>query len=173
MTETRAQEHKFRGFIGQAVSPHLSSVSNLRTGAVVSTDEEDTTLSFDMQVGVYAEVSVRLRRNQYRKYRDFSIRSKTRYSGTVIDGEKVKCEIDKIRDGLGGCYFYGWLDEQQSQIIDYLVIDIERLRQHIDDERCYCERRNPDGFTAARYYSVDFLNACGALIFDAQGRCAA
>jgi hypothetical protein len=173
MTDIRAQEHKFRAFIGQAVSPHLSSISNLKTGAVVSTEEEDTTLSFDMRVGVYAEVSVRLRRNQYHSYRDFSIRSKTRFSGKVIDGETVKCEIDKIRGGLGGCYFYGWLDNAQSQIIDYVIVDIERLRGYIDDERYYSERKNPDGWTAARYYQVPFLDACGALIFDAQGRCAA
>ena len=70
MGDIRAQEHEFRQFIGQAVSPHLSRIRNLKTGAVVSTDEEDTTLSFDMRVGVYAEVSVRLRRNQYHKYRD-------------------------------------------------------------------------------------------------------
>lgn len=172
MTDIRAQEHKFRSYIGQSVAPHLSSISNLKTGAVVSTDEEDTTLSFDMRVGVYAEVSVRLRRNQYHSYRDFSIRSKTRYSGTVRNGETVKCEIDKIRDGLGGCYFYGWLDKRETQIIDYVIVDIEQLRGYIDNERYYSERKNPDG-TAARYYQVPFLSACGALVFDAQGRCAA
>lgn len=173
MSDFRAQEHEFRQFIGQAVSPHLSRIKKIKTGAVVSTEEEDTALSFDMRVGVYVEVSVRLRRNQYHKYRDFSLRSKTKHSGKVLGGEIVKCEIDKIRDGLGGCYFYGWLCPDQKQIIDYLIVDIERLRPFVDEPDFFKERKNPDQETAARYYSVSSLTKCGALVFDPTGKCAA
>ncbi len=167
MNEIREGENKFKDFVANAVAPHLFRLSNLNHGVVLSNTEEDTRLSFDMKVGRYAHVSVRIRNNQYLYYRDFSIRSRTRYSGQVVNNETVKCEIDKLRDGLGCCYFYGWLDEKGEDIIDYIIVDIDPFRNHLDEHTA--EKPNGDG-TWARYYPISLLKRCGALIFDADRR---
>lgn len=165
MTESlRQQENKFKPFIASAVERHLHSFSNLQRGAVLSTTEEDTRLSFDMRVGLWIPVSVRLRTAKYWRYRDFSIRCKTRFSGQVINGEMVKCEIDKLRDGLGNCYFTGWLTEDQERIANYLIVDVNRLRPHLDSVQ-FQERDNWDG-TAGRYYPLDVLQRIGALVYQ-------
>lgn len=160
----RHQENKFKPFIASAVERHLHCFSNLQRGAVLSTTEEDTRLSFDMRVGLWVPVSVRLRTAKYFRYRDFSIRSKTRYSGQIINGELVKCELDKLRAGLGNCYFTGWLTDDQEHVANYLIVDVNRLRPHLDSGE-FQEKSNGDG-TAGRYYPLDFLQRVGALIFQ-------
>lgn len=159
----RDQEHQFRNFVEKAVRPHMHNFSKLRSGAVVSTTEEDTRLSFDMRVGLWVPVSVRLRKNRYLRYRDFSIRSKTRYSGQVINGELVKCELDKLKEGYGNCYFYGWLTPCELSIAHYMLIDINRLRHRLD---CGTDKPNPDGVTWGRYYDLDLVRDAGALVFQ-------
>lgn len=160
----RKQEDQFRPFIAAAVERHLHFFSGLKRGAVLSDSEEDTRLSFDMRVGLWVPVSVRLRTAYYWRFRDFSIRSKTRHSGTVINGERVKCELDKLRDGFGNCYFTGWLDEKQANITNYLIVDINRLRPHLDAVE-FKEHSNNDG-TAGRYYPIDALQRVGALVYQ-------
>lgn len=162
MEDFRKQEDQFRPFIASVVERHMHHFSKLQRGAVLSTGEEDTRMSFDMRVGLWIPVSVRLRTAYYWRYRDFSIRSKTRFSGQVINGEIVKCELDKLRDGLGNCYFFGWLSDDQSRISNYLLVDINRLRPYLDTAD-YSEKSNGDG-TAGRYYPLDALQRVGALV---------
>lgn len=166
----RDQEHQFRDFVEKAVRPHMHNFSKLRSGAVVSTTEEDTRLSFDMRVGLWVPVSVRLRSNYYLKYRDFSIRSKTRYSGKVINGELVKCELDKLKEGYGNCYFYGWLTEDGQSIEQYILVDMNRFRHRLNYGK---DRPNPDGFTWGRYYDLDSVRTAGALVFQSWMEAAA
>lgn len=171
MSDIRALEKQFKDFIEQAVSPHLFALSNLSSGAVLSTQEEDTSEGFDMRVGQYTTVSVRLRSNEFLRYRDFSLRSKTRFSGIRrSDGEIVKCELDRIREGCGNCYFYGWMDREKKNIVDYIIVDIDPFRPFLDSHQS--EKPNGDG-TSGRYYPLSLLRRCGALVFDAKGRCAA
>lgn len=160
----RKQEDEFRPFIAEAVERHLHSFGGLKRGAVLSTSDEDTRLSFDMRVGLWVPVSVRLRTAYYWRFRDFSIRCKTRHSGSYINGELVKCELDKLRDGAGNCYFTGWLDDGQKCIANYLIVDVNRLRPHLDAIE-FDERPNKDG-TAGRYYPLDALRHVGALVYQ-------
>lgn len=160
----REQEHEFRDFVEKAVRPHMHNFSRLKSGAVVSTTEEDTRLSFDMRVGLWVPVSVRLRTAYYfERYRDFSIRSKTRYSGQVINGELVKCELDKLIDGHGNCYFYGWLSRRGDEIEHYMLVDINRFRPYLEYG---VDRPNADGSTWGRYFAIDAIRNAGALVFQ-------
>jgi len=64
-------------------------------------------------------IGVRLRRNKYLKhyYNEFTIRW-TRPSG-------VETEIDKIRDGLVDYFMYGFVNKEQSKIIQYFIADLK------------------------------------------------
>jgi len=165
VNDVRSQEHEFREFIGKAVLPHLHYFSHLKTGAVVSTTEEDTRLSFDMRVGMWLPVSVRIRSSHYfEKYRgDFSIRSKTAYSGQIVGGSVVACELDKLKAGHGNCYFYGWLSPDKTEIENYMLIDMSRFRPHLDRG---VDRPNTDGKTWGRYFNIDLVRNAGALVYQ-------
>lgn len=160
----REKEHKFVRFVERAVSPFLHCFSNQNTGAVVSDDVEDTRLSFDMRVGLWVPVSVRLRSAYYFKKwpGDFSIRSKTKYSGQIINWERVLCEMDKLLAGMGNCYFYGWLSGCGEQIENYMIVDVNRFRRHLHTGQ---ERNNGDG-TAGTYYNIEQLRMTGSLVFQ-------
>lgn len=173
MTCFRAQENQFKDFICSAVLPHVHRFEGRRAGVVQSTTDEDTRLSFDLRVGMWVPVSVRIRKNYALQFRDVSIRSRTEYSGQVINGELVKCEIDKLLEGNGCCYFYGWLTPDMREIADYIIVDVDALRPYLDDWRCFNEKPNPDGRTWARYYSLDLLRAVGALVYDHKEAAAA
>jgi hypothetical protein len=68
-------------------------------------------------------VAARLRRyDAWLKYpQDFTIRW-SRPSG-------VPTEIDKIRQGFGNYLFYGFVNEQENKIIQYLIGDLDTFRQ--------------------------------------------
>lgn len=171
MKECRAQESQFKDFICDAVAPHVRSFSKPMRGVVQSSHEEDTRFSFDLRVGVWLPVSVRLRKNQFLRYRDFSIRSRTRFSGKQVAGEVVTCELDKLKSGMGNCYFYGWLNPAQTRIVDYILVDMNAFRPWLDTG--YDERPNRGDGTWARYYSIKRIRDAGALVFDANGIAAA
>lgn len=166
MSDYRAQERQFKDFICAAVMPHVHLFDGRRAGVVQSDAEEDTRFSFDLRVGLWVPVSVRLRRNKFLRYRDISIRSRTEFSGKTINGDLVKCELQKLIDGHGCCYFYGWLTPDEQGIADYMIVDIDALRPYLDDWRCFDEKPNPDGKTWARYYDTNLLRAVGAMVYD-------
>jgi len=107
---------------------------------------------------------------------DFSIRSKTLFSGTVINGEMVKCELDKLKDGHGNCYFYGFLTQAQNEIAEYMIVDMNRFRRHLDDGVDIpnkCPRTGePDG-TAGRYFKFKQVVESGALVYSTWDEVAA
>lgn len=170
----REQEHQFRKPIAAAVWPHMWHFSRLERGAVVSTTDQDTKLSFDMRVGMWLPVSVRLRKYKYfeRYGGDFSIRSKTKCSGTIVNGELVMCEIDKLKAGLGNCYFYGWLTPRGDEIAEYMIVDMNRFRSHLDegeDRPNRCWKTGVEDGTAGRYYKFWQVVGAGALVFNTWG----
>jgi hypothetical protein len=164
MPADRKQEVQFKDDITDAVKRHIHCFSRLCDGVQLSTDEEDTRFSFDLRVGFWLPVSVRLRTAEYFKFRDFSVRCKTRYSGQTINGITVQCELDKLRAGYGNCYFTGWLSRDQARISHYILVDINALRPHLD-AISYSEKANGDG-TAGRYYKLDALQDIGALVYQ-------
>lgn len=86
-----------------------------------ATKQEDCEMGFDM---VYKprdiEIAMRIRKHQYIKFSDFTIRACTRFGG--------KTEIDKIREGCGDYYFYAWETPSGKSIQQYMIIDLAKVR---------------------------------------------
>lgn len=62
------------------------------------------------------DVSVRMRKNKYKKHDDMTIRS-TRATGS-------KTELEKLLNGEGDYYFYCWLNEDETEIEKYWIVRI-------------------------------------------------
>lgn len=154
MNDIRAGEHQFKGYVEQCIVPHLHSFSRLKRGVRISTKEEDTKLSYDMTVGLYVPVSVRLRENQYLRYHDFTIRSRAKNGG--------KTEVNKLMEGLGLAYFYAWLTPGKNDIEEYIIVDIDRFRGELGNPD-RADVPNGDG-TKFNAYSIDRLRSAGALV---------
>lgn len=67
------------------------------------------------------DIAVRVRdpEKKGRRFRDLTIRTKTKWNR--------KTEIDKIKEGYGDIYLYCWKDKNYK-IKDYMIIDIHKLR---------------------------------------------
>jgi hypothetical protein len=100
------------------------------------------------------EISVRIRKNYYLKFKDFTIRAKSQNNGTT--------EIHKLKNGLGKIYFYAWLNDSGTKLADWIIVNIEKIRNKLD-EGIY--RKNIDE-TAFLFYSIDFLKKNNALIME-------
>lgn len=117
-----------------------------------SSDFEDTNLSYDMVYSGKIEISVRIRNNNYLRFKDFTIRSKSKNNGYT--------EIDKLKNGLGNIYFYGWLNYESNLIQEWLIVDINKIRDYLDDGKLF---KNTDN-TEFMAYSINFLQSHGAII---------
>lgn len=122
----------------------------------LSTDFEDQNYSYDLIYNGRIEISVRIRKNKYLKYKDFTVRSKSKYG--------YETEIDKLKKGFGNIYFYGWLDAFETNICEYLIIDINKIRDKLDNG---IFRINYDG-TGFNFYTLLFLEENDAIIKQAK-----
>ena len=122
----------------------------------MSTDFEDQNYSFDLVYNGKIEISVRIRKHEYLKYKDFTIRSQSKCG--------YETEIDKLKKGFGNIYFYGWLDPHEVNICEYLIVDINKIRDKLDDGGF---RTNKDG-TAFKFYTNFFLDENDAIIKEGK-----
>ncbi len=85
----------------------------------VATFQQDVKQATDMVMSVTGQkaVAVRLRRAAY-PYRDLTLRAE-RSSGATT-------ELDKIKQGYGDCYLYGWTHD--LSISEWMLIDLHQLR---------------------------------------------
>jgi hypothetical protein len=150
--EIRQYEDKFRENIYHILRENVRFGDFAEWGIDPSTDYEDSFLSFDMVYHGKVMVSVRIRKNQYLRYKDFTIRSRSKNGMT--------CEIDKLRSGLGKIYFYGWMTEDEQGLASWAVVDIDKMRPYLDHGR---ERTNPDG-TKFMAYNFEGIKKVGALV---------
>lgn len=84
--------------------------------------EDDMKKGFDF-VFTMGEFTVPVRvRTPSCKFRDFTVRSQSRYAG--------KTEIHKLREGFGDVYFYGWTkwDGGHEVINQWWLINLKQLR---------------------------------------------
>lgn len=150
--EIRQQECKFKSKIFAILRSNQIMISYINWQIDLSSDFEDTALSYDMKFMGEVKLSVRIRKNEYLKYRDVTIRCKSK--------KGYECEIDKLKKGLGQIYFYAWLNEDSSDFADWVVFDINKIRHKLN-EGIY--RENFDG-TAFNFYSLSWLKANNAII---------
>lgn len=154
----RSQEHKFKNYIGNVIYNNIKKLPKTLFQINQSNDVEDNTLSFDLIFNLNVQISVRLRKNKYIKYKDITIRSRSKKGYTT--------EIDKIYSGCSesGCsqiYFYGWLSEDENEIIQWILLDINKFRKKVYDYGV--ERKNDDG-TEFKAFSFKFLLENNAII---------
>lgn len=68
------------------------------------------------------------------KYRDFTVRYRTKYGN--------KTEIDKLREGYCDWYVYGWADK--TSIVEWIIIDLDRVREFGILDKKWKTRTNED-----------------------------
>lgn len=94
----------------------------------VSSEAKDTQEATDMIIKIEGgDVALRVREPSC-KFRDFTIRSRSRYG--------KKTEIHKLKEGFGDWYLYGWGDGF-SLVNEYVLIDLDKVRDFglLDVER--------------------------------------
>ena len=142
---------------------HLDEVIDiLRANAHKLMDIRRSSLLDDMKNGSDIEIpatsgsiGVRMRRDT--DFRDLTIRSR-RSSGATT-------EMEKIRSGCTRWYLYVWFEG--DEIVEWWLIDIDELRDHLDDmiKRGEApETVNHDGRTAFRSISRRSIEERGAMM---------
>lgn len=92
--------------------------------------KEATDMVLKMNSG---DIAVRVRRNDFNDpFNDVTIRTKSK--------SDQKTEIDKIQDGYGKWYFYGW-----NKVKDWLIYDIDKLRELLNNNKDFDKIKNNDG----------------------------
>jgi hypothetical protein len=151
MNDYRIYEKRFLKFITNTLYYFIKDIPRHYFVSKLSSTQEDMKMGFDINFG-NIEVAVRLRTSKYMFFNDVSIR---------CYNNGFRTEIDKLIDGLGGLYFYGWLNEEETIIMKFVIYDIDPIRQKLltNGKQNY----NRDG-TCGRYYSLDFLKENGCII---------
>lgn len=157
--EIRQFEYKFKDQIKRILSSNAILRHYIKDDIELSSDYEDCNYSYDMKynVNISLMVSVRIRKNKYLMYRDFTIRSRS------LQG--YPCEIDKLLkqtdDFDNRVYFYAWMDKLETIMEDWIIVDINKIRYKLKEEGK--ERENTDG-TKFKAYSIHFLNQNNAIM---------
>lgn len=156
--DVRFLEKKFMNEVVESIKTSWSSLFDVFVISP-STEEEDTKLSFDVIIcGV--PVSVRIREYKYIHFRESN---GSRTGLTIRSGSKSgrTTEITKLINGAGKLYFYAWMNEEKINIIGWLLIDIDKIRDKLD--RFGKEHKNGDG-TYFKSYGIKFLEDNKAII---------
>jgi hypothetical protein len=150
MDNVRFLENKFKKEIEQHISkalPNLTKYFKFRP----STNEEDSNLSFDLVFNLDFTISVRIRKNKYLKYKDLTIRSKSKNNG--------KTEIDKIMEGKAQVYFYAYMNECEDKLIKVFMADVEAIRK-LTFVKDYKHKKNNDNteFFTYNFKDIEWMN---------------
>ena len=134
MNDIRFLENKFFKEIKKHILLALPKIQYINFR--LSTDEEDTKLSFDMVCNIDILISIRIRKNKFKVYNDLTIRSKSKNNG--------KTEIDKIMDNKSQIYFYAYMNEKENSLEKIRIVDVETIKKLTIKEK-YQKRKNNDG----------------------------
>lgn len=89
---------------------------------IPTTITQDTKQATDLVIEVKGgQIGTRIRRYYTENYRDWTIRTGV-YS-------KRDTEIDKLRRGWCDWYFYAWLNEENTEISSYILVDLNEVRK--------------------------------------------
>lgn len=134
MNDIRFLENKFFKEIKKHILLALPKIQYINFR--LSTDEEDTKLSFDMVCNINILISIRIRKNKFKVYNDLTIRSRSKNNG--------KTEIDKIMDNKSQIYFYAYMNEEENLLEKIRIVDVETIKKLTIKEK-YQKRKNNDG----------------------------
>jgi hypothetical protein len=126
-----------------------------------ATAEEDSFGGFDFvfEMGSFT-VPVRIRRPDC-KFRDFTIRSRSRGGG--------KTELQKIREGAGDVYFYAWTEDflGVEMLSEFMLVDLDAIRKAgLLASQSIATRREISNGDGTKFISISIIeiNAASALI---------
>lgn len=134
MNDIRFLENKFFKEIKKHILLALPKIQYINFR--LSTDEEDTKLSFDMVCNIDILISIRIRKNKFKVYNDLTIRSKSKNNG--------KTEINKIMDNKSQIYFYAYMNEEENLLEKIRIVDVATIKKLTIKEK-YQKRKNNDG----------------------------
>jgi hypothetical protein len=154
MVNVRFLENKFASEIQKHIKKSLPNLYNSFMEFRPATEYEDGNLSFDLVFNLNFTVSVRIRKFNYIKYLDLTIRSKTKNNGYT--------EIDKIKDGLSQIYFYAYMDLQETELIKIRIINVDAIRKLIKDNK-FEKRKNNDTTEFLTFKFKDIHTENGAI----------
>jgi len=121
----------------------------------LSTEEEDTKLSFDLQFNMNLQISVRIRKNQYRSRQDLTIRYKSKGGNET--------EIDKINNYKAQIYFYAYLDELENTFDEVHIVDVQSIRTLYEKGIFAGPYKNHDGTELIGFKFKDIIKEKGEI----------
>ncbi len=125
----------------------LNSKSYVFTKFVEATPKQDMEEGFDSIFSFPdVKIPIRIRDYKYLNYRDITIRSRSYYG--------MRTEIDKLREGFGDYYFYGWETKESNGIYCYAIFSIKNFVESGLIDEPDSQRQNYDG-TEFYCYSLD------------------
>jgi hypothetical protein len=136
MDDVRFLENKFYEEIKIHIKRALPNVCNSFTPFRLSTNHEDTNMSFDMVFNLNFTISVRIRKEKYIRYNDLTIRSKSKGNN--------KTEIDKIKEGMSQVYFYAYMNENETKLKKIRIVNTDAIRV-LTNKKKYNHKVNNDG----------------------------
>lgn len=148
MNDIRFLENKFAEEIQKHIKKALPNLNDNIMQFRQSTELEDSNLSFDLVFNLGFTVSIRIRKYDYIKYNDLTIRSKSKSNGYT--------EIDKIKNGLSQIYFYAYMNLQETELIKIRIVNVDAIRKLIKDG-IFIERKNNDSteFIAMKFSDIN------------------
>ncbi|MDP2364517.1 MAG: hypothetical protein Q8M94_12210 [Ignavibacteria bacterium] len=149
------QDKKFADKYLPQITAILKDNAKHIVSIIIAPYEDDTLRATDYIIKVESgTVAVRLRRDSYyRKYRDWTIRSR-RASG-------METELIKLKKGFASWYLYGWT--VQEDITAWMLIDLAKVRSKTILDMKWNEKDNHDG-THFIYIPAKFLKEQDCII---------
>lgn len=154
MNDVRFLENKFSKDIKKHINSALPNLSNAFSEYRPATDNEDANLSFDLVFNCTFTISVRIRKYKYLKYRDLTIRSRSKQGN--------KTEINKINEGMAQVYFYAYMNELENELIKVRIVNVESIRT-LTKKNEYSVKKNIDTTEFYTYSFEDIEKENGAI----------
>jgi len=154
MNDIRELEFKFSNEIKNHLKKSLPNLSNDFIDYKPSSEYEDNQLSFDLTFNVTFTVSIRIRKSKYLKFKDLTIRSRSK-GGNL-------CELDKIKKGFAQVYFYAYMNEDETELIKIRIVNVESIRNLILENK-YTTKTNQDSTEFYAFKFSDIKEAGGAI----------
>lgn len=148
-------EYKFAEQIESHIVKALPSLYGNFVEFRKATEEEDCRFSYDMVFGMNFTISIRIRKNNYLKYNDLTIRSKAKFGG--------KTEIDKIMEGLAQVYFYSYMNQAETDLVKIRIADVDAIRTLYKSGKFTGPRRNFDGTELIAFSFKNIASVGGAI----------